>query len=207
MMKDKKKVIIKNSVFKTLRNNLRLVLYKSVTNYGIEYYEEFSIKEKNRIRLLREGKHIEAAQLRKQMGNEFKKQQNIDQAQDKSIIYCPNCRSIDSDMIYDKNKDTWYCLKCFEELHFNPTQIRLIFTKMQIETFLNKLAGPEACQMDEFGCRCGGKKFIYARQVLNSMQIPEKEQEEFLKLCRFFDGYCDCEILMNAAPQLLDHFS
>jgi len=29
-------------------------------------------------------------------------------------------------------------------------------------------------------------------------------EENFLEICKEFGGYCDCEILMNAAPILLD---
>jgi len=35
------------------------------------------------------------------------------------------------------------------------------------------------------------------------MDIPEEEQGKLIRLCRAYGGYCDCEILMNAAPRLL----
>ena len=44
---------------------------------------------------------------------------------------------------------------------------------------------------------------VYARKVLNDMKIPKKEQDLFLEKCREFGGYCDCEVLMNAAEILL----
>ena len=114
---------------------------------------------------------------------------------------------MDSDMAYNKSDERWYCIKCFNELNFDPNQVKLKFTENQLKTFLNKLAGPDACQYDGFKSRCGGKEFTFAREILNSMNISEKDQEKFLELFKYFGGYCDCEILMNAAPHLLDHFS
>jgi len=39
------------------------------------------------------------------------------------------------------------------------------------------------------------------------MNIPIKDQEKFLEICKEFGGYCECEILMNAATILLDEDS
>ncbi|MFX1314278.1 MAG: DUF2695 domain-containing protein [Promethearchaeota archaeon] len=77
------------------------------------------------------------------------------------------------------------------------------FTKPQIREFLNRLAGQEGCQYNGIEWRCGGPQFTYARKILSLMKVPNEEQEEFLELCKKYGGYCDCEILMNAAPLLL----
>ena len=45
--------------------------------------------------------------------------------------------------------------------------------------------------------------FTYAKKILSLMKIDKAEQERFLELCKEYGGYCDCEILMNAAPKLL----
>ena len=76
-------------------------------------------------------------------------------------------------------------------------------TRAQIRVFLMRLAGSEGCQYNGIEWRCGGKEYTYARKILDLMQIPKKEQQNFLDLCKELGGYCDCEILMNAAPSLL----
>lgn len=76
-------------------------------------------------------------------------------------------------------------------------------SKAQIREFLYRLAGNEGCQFSAFEWRCGGHEFIYARKILTLMHISESEQEKLLGLCKENGGYCDCEILMNAAPFLL----
>jgi len=45
---------------------------------------------------------------------------------------------------------------------------------------------------------CNAHDLTNARIVLEEMNIPEKEQEEFVEDCRNSDGYCDCEIFLNA---------
>jgi hypothetical protein len=69
--------------------------------------------------------------------------------------------------------------------------------------FLYLLAGSEGCRFNGAEWRCGGPEFTYARKVLNMMKISPEEQEEFIEFCKNNGGYCDCEILMNAAPFLL----
>ena len=79
-------------------------------------------------------------------------------------------------------------------------------TKSQIRTFLNELAGENACQYSDKGFRCG-KGFHYSREVLNAMKIPQEEQEKFIEKCQDLDGGCDCEILMNTAERLLGEYT
>jgi len=74
-------------------------------------------------------------------------------------------------------------------------------TKLQIKEFLYRLADNEECQFNGHERRCGGSQFTYARKVLRLMKVSEQEQERLLELCKEYGGYCDCEILMNAAPK------
>ncbi len=73
----------------------------------------------------------------------------------------------------------------------------------KIEQFLDRLAGSEGCQYDGIEWRCGGKDFIYAKKILTQMNISQEEQEKFLEVCKERGGFCDCEILMNAAECLI----
>ena len=74
-------------------------------------------------------------------------------------------------------------------------------TQLQLYVFLTALEGK--CQFDGGDWRCGGPEFPYAREVLTLMRIPQADQEKVLEICKEQGGYCDCEILMNAAPYLL----
>lgn len=76
-------------------------------------------------------------------------------------------------------------------------------TLFQIRTFLNELAGENGCQYTGLKWECGGKDFEISRKILNLMKIPKEEQEKFLEKCKEHGGFCDCEILMNAASHLL----
>ena len=80
----------------------------------------------------------------------------------------------------------------------------LSLTKAQIREFLDRLAGEEGCQYTAIKWRCGGKEYLYAKKILNRMDIPLKEQEILLELCKKYGGHCDCEILMNAASWLIN---
>lgn len=79
----------------------------------------------------------------------------------------------------------------------------IAMNKAQIREFLMKLAGPEGCQYNGLKWRCGGKEYTYSREILSLMKIPKKEQDKLLELCKELGGFCDCEILMNAAMGLL----
>jgi len=76
-------------------------------------------------------------------------------------------------------------------------------TKAQIREFLYRLAGNEGCQYNGIQWRCGGLQFIYAKKILCLMNVSKEEQDQLLELCKEYGGYCDCEILLNAAPKLL----
>ncbi len=80
----------------------------------------------------------------------------------------------------------------------------LTLSKSQIRYFLEKLAGDEGCQYTGVEWKCGGKEFTFSKKVLNSIEIPPEVQEKFFRICQEYGGYCDCEILMNAAQFLLD---
>ena len=79
----------------------------------------------------------------------------------------------------------------------------IVMTKAQIREFLTRLAGDEGCQFGLGEWRCGGNEYKYSRKILNLMKIPKNEQDDFLGLCHEFGGFCDCEILMNAASSLM----
>lgn len=80
---------------------------------------------------------------------------------------------------------------------------KISLSKAQLREFLERLASDEGCQYHGNDWRCGGSEFTYAKKILSLMKIPRANQAKFLELCKEYGGYCDCEILMNAAPKLL----
>lgn len=50
---------------------------------------------------------------------------------------------------------------------------------------------------------CDGRTQTQARDVLAGMGAPQRVAGAFLKHCEELGGYCDCEILLNAAPEML----
>ena len=81
-------------------------------------------------------------------------------------------------------------------------------THDQIQGFLGALAGSAGCDFDEVGGRirwscAGGTDQSRARAILSRMGVADDVAERFLAQCAELGGYCDCEILMNAADALV----
>ena len=74
-------------------------------------------------------------------------------------------------------------------------------TQLQLRFFLDALG--IKCQFGGDEWKCGGPDFPYAREILTAMRIPQTDQEKVLEIFKENGGYCDCEILMNAAFNLL----
>ena len=74
-------------------------------------------------------------------------------------------------------------------------------TQLQVRFFLDALGIKFQFGGDEW--KCGGPEFPYAREILTLMRIPQTDQEKVFEICKKNGGYCDCEILMNAAFYLL----
>lgn len=90
-----------------------------------------------------------------------------------------------------------------ENLKIVEFQKKLKISREKIREFLNRLASPEGCDFSANKMRCGGKEFVYARKILNKMRILKNQQDLLIDLCQEYGGFCDCEILMNAASYLL----
>ncbi len=78
-------------------------------------------------------------------------------------------------------------------------------TNKQIGGFLEKLKGPKGCNFrgsfDYPIWDCSGD-FSRSLNILNNMGISDKESIDFLEECEELGGYCDCEIIINAAERL-----
>jgi hypothetical protein len=45
---------------------------------------------------------------------------------------------------------------------------------------------------------CNARDLTNAKIILNEIDIPKAEQDEFLQDCRDSGGFCDCEIFLNS---------
>ncbi|NVM18644.1 MAG: DUF2695 domain-containing protein [Candidatus Lokiarchaeota archaeon] len=54
---------------------------------------------------------------------------------------------------------------------------------------------------------CNARDLTNAEIILNEMNIPRKEQEEFLADCRDSGGFCDCEIFLNSEDYLREKYN
>jgi len=73
--------------------------------------------------------------------------------------------------------------------------------KRELEKFFKRL--DELLQING----CNARDLTNAQIILNEMDIPTKEQEEFLEDCRNAGGFCDCEIFLNAEEYLREKYA
>lgn len=84
-------------------------------------------------------------------------------------------------------------------------------TDKQILEFLDRLEGKEGCNFhkpkdEKYTWICdASKRKPIARKILTKMKISACTQNKFLKYCETIGGYCDCEIILNAEPILMQN--
>jgi len=54
---------------------------------------------------------------------------------------------------------------------------------------------------------CNARDLTNAEIILEEMNIPKEEQEEFLEDCRISGGFCDCEIFLNSEEYLREKYT
>lgn len=54
---------------------------------------------------------------------------------------------------------------------------------------------------------CNGHDLTNAKIILEEMNIPKDEQEEFLEDCKSSGGFCDCEIFLNSEEYLKEKYT
>jgi len=73
--------------------------------------------------------------------------------------------------------------------------------KRNLERFLNRLE--ELLEING----CNARDLTNAEIILEEMNIPKEEQEEFLEDCRNSGGFCDCEIFLNSEEYLREKYT
>ena len=96
----------------------------------------------------------------------------------------------------------WVCVECnSKRIYISELRKKLLseMTLMDIEEFLDKLSS--GVGLSRSGWKCHG--YEESERILFEMEISKETQDKFLELCGYYDGYCDCEILLNASRHLL----
>jgi hypothetical protein len=68
------------------------------------------------------------------------------------------------------------------------------------DEFLERLAGPEACNFQTDRRTCFGD-VRFTRTILRDMGLDEPSIEASIAYFRDHDGYCDCEVVRNFDPK------
>lgn len=125
----------------------------------------------------------------------------MDDSFNKSFLICGTCNTLEGDRIYYKRFDSWFCPKCFEKniKHWAPLkwEPKYPISKDQVFEFLNKL--------DKVVGQCKTNLDL-SREILTYMGITKSDQKVFLDTLYHHGGHCDCEIMLNAAPNVLSDF-
>jgi hypothetical protein len=184
---------IKHERLRKIRNNLRSLLSRIV----LDKRKELREKDRNLWDQKEEGT-LSEEHFWELSGKISRESSALLHALNKSICTCSICGTEESDMIYIPRFEKWYCVDCAAESGWDKEpelKEKLTMTRAQIRHFLIALDGI----LEHKPCRTDHR---YARQVLHQIGIEPEQQEAFLELCGLYGGYCDCEILMNAAPKL-----
>jgi len=72
--------------------------------------------------------------------------------------------------------------------------------KKDLERFFNRLE--ELLEING----CNGRDLTNAEIILEEMNIPKENREEFLENCRKSGGFCDCEIFLNSEEYLREKY-
>ncbi len=187
-MKKERAIIIKDPRLRRVRNEFRILL-KLWTSKVISDLLDKSIVyiENHEDGKLREN-HNKISELKLNL--------------ELSICYCRSCGRNTLDMVYVPSMNQWICVECnSKRLYFAELREEILteMTTMDIEDFLERLSGGEGVALSRFGSKCNG--YEDSRRILDEMGIIKDIQDKFLELCGYYGGYCDCEILLNAARE------
>ena len=112
-MKKDKTIRIKDPKLRMIRNNLRSIIKRAEYKKFKELSEE--IRKLMHIRNYRDGKKPtpEEDEQAQKLSNE---RDRIENALERSIIYCPECKRTDKDTRYFTKWAEWVCVDCYDKV-------------------------------------------------------------------------------------------
>jgi len=188
-MKKERAIIIKDPHLRKARNELRILLKLWVTDKINSLRVEASM-------------YSERDDTQKSIEVQ-KKISKLNLMEGLSICSCIHCGHSDKDMIFVPEMKQWLCIECnSERVHYEKLRNELQMGGEEIEGFLERLMGVEGIGLTRRGSRCDG--YTASKKILDKMGIEKEVQEQFFELCKYYGGYCDCEIIFNAKPRFLE---
>ena len=192
-MKKERAIIIENPRLRKVRNEFRILLKLWVSDIMSSLMKKRSELDWNDSRSILIQKEISKLDLFKKL----------------SICVCLHCGHSDKDMIYRPDMRQWLCIECNSEwVYFEKLRAELQMSSDEIYEFFNRLRGDEGVGMRRLprsGIKCGGDSYPLSKVILNQMGISQEVQDQFLRLCHYYGGHCDCEIIFNALPRFIEH--
>ena len=188
-MKKERAIIIKDPRLRKARNELRTLLKlwkEDKANYLRIEASKYSKKgDKQRSRIIR--KKISELNLLLKL----------------SICACLHCGHSDKDMIFVPEMRQWLCIECnSERVYYEKLRAGLRISNRELEEYFERLLEDEGIGLTRLGSRCEG--YTASQRILDKMGVEKEVQEQFFELCKYYGGYCDCEIILNAKPQFLE---
>lgn len=190
-MKKERAIIIKDPRLRKVRNELRVLLKLWKSDINSELHKKIFENIKNPEIATKLNKKITELNLLER----------------NSITTCPHCGFSNKDMVFVLHDGfspiaQWICVECNSKREYFDGLRKDVLTEMtmmDIEEFLEKLSN--GVGLSRSGWKCKG--YEESERILFEMEISKGTQDKFLELCGYYDGYCDCEILLNAARHFL----
>jgi hypothetical protein len=186
-MKKERTIIIKNLRLKKIRNEFRIIIKMWISDVMTSLLEKDRFENGPKIQ-----KDISKLSLMDKL----------------SICTCLHCGNSDKDMIYRPDMKQWLCIQCNSELvYIAKLRSELKMDMAEIYEFFRRLEGEEGVGIKNIkhsGFKCGGQSYPLSKTILNQMGINQEVQNQFLELCQHYGGFCDCEIVLNAASMFLN---
>ena len=193
-MQDGKRITLKNKFLINFRSNIRYLIKEAYTNRRTETSREV----KKIFALMEDEDNIENEELNNNLSNLMQEENALDDTYKRSILKCGLCNTLEGDRIYYKRFDKWFCPDCYKEnikgWGHSDWEPRYPLSKNQVIKFLEEL--------DKVVGQCQ-TNFDLSKEILTGMDISKSDQKIFLDTLYHYGGHCDCEIMLNAVPNVI----
>lgn len=107
-MRDRRAIFIKNPSLKKIRNNLRDLWYRAVSNKGKKLSDKMNELQSEKI--FKDLSHGDQQKYRAYQNEKYL----LEDSSRRSILMCVSCGKGGRDMAYNKAYKAWYCTECFD---------------------------------------------------------------------------------------------